>query len=122
MLFLAVAARLPFPLPLSTGVLAYGPGPGVELIPYFLGLVTWAGLAFAAVLLSPLAALLRRLRRARGAPPATHKPAAPARGHEPEAPAREHKPEAPAREPEPESTPLTASVPESPGEGSHDRA
>jgi hypothetical protein len=52
-------------LVLAAGVLAYGPGPGVELIPYFLGLVAWAGLAVAAVLLSPITALLRRLRRGR---------------------------------------------------------
>jgi hypothetical protein len=74
-------------------LLAYGPAPGVELIPYFLGLLAWVGLAVSAMLLSPLAALLRRLRRRRGAPRA-----------------------------EPTSAPLTASVPESPGEGRHDKA
>ena len=41
---------------------AYGPVPGVEFLPYFLGLVAWAGLALLAVLLSPFSALLRRLR------------------------------------------------------------
>jgi hypothetical protein len=51
-------------------LLAYGPAPGVELIPYFFSLLGWVGLALAAVLLSPLAALLRRLRKARGGPPA----------------------------------------------------
>ena len=77
----------------SAGVLAYGPAPGLELIPYFLGLLAWAGLAFLAVLLSPITALLRRLRRTRSTPPA-----------------------------EPKGQPMTASAPESPGEGSHDRA
>jgi hypothetical protein len=62
-------------------VFAYGPGPGLEFIPYFLGLLAWAGFAFVAVLLSPITALLRRLRRGRGAPP----------------------PETPAREPEPKN-------------------
>jgi hypothetical protein len=39
-----------------------GPGAGLELISYFLGLVIWAGMAVGAVLLWPLYALLRRLR------------------------------------------------------------
>ena len=39
-----------------------GPGPGLELIPYFLSLLTWVGLAFGAVLAWPIAALLRRGR------------------------------------------------------------
>jgi hypothetical protein len=54
--------------PSFSPVLAYGPAPGVELIPYFLGMVAWVGLAFATVLLWPFAALLRRFRRARRAP------------------------------------------------------
>jgi hypothetical protein len=58
-------------------VLAYGPAPEVELIPYFLGLLAWAGLALSAFLLAPVAALLRRLRRARGVPPPDPKPAPP---------------------------------------------
>ena len=49
-----------------SGLFAYGPIPGVELIPYFLALLAWVGLAFASILLSPITALLRRLRRARG--------------------------------------------------------
>ena len=53
-------------LPNSGGLLAYGPNPGMELIPYFLGLLAWAGLAFVSILLAPLTALLRRIRRARG--------------------------------------------------------
>ena len=58
--------------PLPAGVLAYGPAPDAELIPYFLGLLTWAGFALAAVLLWPVSALLRRLRRKKdqGQPPA----------------------------------------------------
>lgn len=48
---------------------AYGPAPGVELIPYFLGLAAWIGMAFFAVLLAPFSALLRRLRRGKNAPP-----------------------------------------------------
>jgi hypothetical protein len=50
----------------SLAVLGYGPAPGVELIPYFLALLGWVALAFASVLLSPFAALLRRLRGRRG--------------------------------------------------------
>jgi hypothetical protein len=53
-------------LPVLAGLLAYGPGPGVELIPYFLGLLAWMGLALAAVLGTPLSALLRLVRRRRG--------------------------------------------------------
>ena len=41
------------------GLFAYGPAPGVELIPYFLGLLAWVGLALGAIILSPLTALLR---------------------------------------------------------------
>ena len=74
-------------------LLAYGPAPGVELIPYFLGLLAWAGLAVSAILLAPLTALLRRLRRARGLPPV-----------------------------EPQSKPLTAAVPEPPAENGQDQA
>ena len=43
--------------------LAYaGPGAGLELIPYFLGFLAWAGVALGAVLLWPVTALIRRLR------------------------------------------------------------
>jgi hypothetical protein len=59
---------VPVTLAMSAGLFAYSLGPGVELIPYFLALVTWGGLAVAAVLLSPITALIRRLRRASGAP------------------------------------------------------
>lgn len=49
----------------SDSLLAYGPAPGMEFIPYFLGLAAWAGLAFLSVLLSPFTALIRRLRRSK---------------------------------------------------------
>lgn len=38
----------------------------MDLIPYFLGLLAWAGLAIASIFLAPLSALLRRIRGARG--------------------------------------------------------
>jgi hypothetical protein len=41
----------------------------MELIPYFLALLAWVGLAVLSILLSPFTALLRRLRRGRAAPP-----------------------------------------------------
>jgi len=57
------------PFALSAVLVAYSPGPGLELIPYFAGLVTWAGFAFVAIFLSPITAFLRRLCRIwRGAP------------------------------------------------------
>jgi hypothetical protein len=67
--------------PLLEVVLAYGPAPGLELIPYFLGLLAWAGLAFVAIILAPLSALLRRIRGARPVSPAESKTAS-----EPESP------------------------------------
>jgi hypothetical protein len=39
-----------------------GPGTGLEFVPYFLGLVAWVGAAFAAFLLWPFYALIRRMR------------------------------------------------------------
>jgi hypothetical protein len=54
--------------PLMGGLWAYGPAPGVELIPYFLGLAAWVGMAFLAVLLAPFSALLRRLRGTKKTP------------------------------------------------------
>jgi hypothetical protein len=90
-LLLSFPVSLLFSLPESSHLLAYGPAPGVELIPYFLGLVAWMGVAFATVLLWPLSALLRRFRRARRA--------------EETGPSRE---------------PLATSAPESSGQGSHD--
>ncbi len=64
--FLIAPLALSFPLLVPDRVLAYvGPGAGVELIPYFLGLLTWAGMACGAVLLWPVMAALRRLRGAK---------------------------------------------------------
>jgi hypothetical protein len=62
-----------FLLPTSSDLWAYGPAPGVELIPYFLGLAAWVGMAFLAILLAPFYALLRRIRGAKNAPPAEPK-------------------------------------------------
>ena len=73
--------------------LAYGPAPGLEFLPYFLGLLAWAGLALAAVLLSPISALLRRLRKTKSIPQA-----------------------------ESMDPPIAVSVPETSGEGKHDNA
>jgi hypothetical protein len=56
---LAVSWLLVAPNP----VLAYvGPGAGLELLPYFLALLAWAGTALAAVFFWPLSALIRRLK------------------------------------------------------------
>jgi hypothetical protein len=77
---------VPGPDPFS--LFAYGPAPGVELIPYFLGLLALVGSALLAILLSPLTALLRLFRGARGAAPVN-----------------------------PAAQPTTAPVPEPPGEG-----
>lgn len=46
----------------SSPLFAYGPVPGVELIPYFLALVGWVILALLGVFFSPLVRLIRRLR------------------------------------------------------------
>jgi hypothetical protein len=46
-------------------VFAYGSLPGIELIPYFLALLAWVGMALAAIFLSPFTALIRRLRKHR---------------------------------------------------------
>ena len=64
--------------PPGTGVLAYtGPGVGLELTPYFLGLVAWVALALVAVLLWPAVALIRRLRKPRAEPNPELTPAPP---------------------------------------------
>jgi hypothetical protein len=52
--------------PVATMFAYAGPGPGLELIPSFLGLLACAGMALGAVLLWPLSALLRRLREGNG--------------------------------------------------------
>jgi hypothetical protein len=72
--YLALPILLSVSLPEAGSLLAYGPAPGIELIPYFLALLAWAGLAFAAIVMAPLTALLRRIRRARGAAPTEPKP------------------------------------------------
>jgi hypothetical protein len=56
-------------LPALGGLWAYGPLPGVELFGYFLALLAWVGLAVAAVLRVPIAALFRWLRRRKETPP-----------------------------------------------------
>lgn len=60
------------------GLWAYGPAPGVELIPYFLGLAAWVGMAFLAILLAPFSALLRRLRGKKTVSPEEQKKEEPA--------------------------------------------
>jgi hypothetical protein len=62
--------------PLVAGLFAYGPVPGLELIPYFLGLLAWLGMAVVAVAWSPLAALWRRVRGKRGPSAAARQPEA----------------------------------------------
>jgi len=46
----------------NSPLLAYGPVPGVELIPYFLALLGWIALAIFGVFFSPVMALIRRIR------------------------------------------------------------
>jgi len=70
-LLLVVVLSLSCLLMVPNFALAYvGPGPGLELVPYFFSLFLWVGLAMGAVLLWPFQALIRRLRygpaRARG--------------------------------------------------------
>ena len=83
----------PLDVPAVFGLFAYGPAPGIELIPYFLALLAWLGLALGSILMSPITALLRLFRKGRGAP-----------------------------QPQAASEPKTESVPESPGEGNQDGA
>ena len=61
---------MPAPDAFTFGLFAYGAMPGVELIPYFLALLTWVALALGALFLSPFTAIIRRFRRGRGAPTA----------------------------------------------------
>jgi hypothetical protein len=64
----------------GAGPLAYtGPGVGLELTPYFLGLLAWVALALLAVLLWPVLILLRRLRKPKveQSPEPTPEPEAP---------------------------------------------
>ena len=50
-------------------LLGYGPLPGLELIPFFIALLVWVGLALLSVLLWPICGLVRCLRKPRTAPP-----------------------------------------------------
>jgi hypothetical protein len=53
----------------ATSAPAYvGPGAGLELVGYSLSLLAWIAAAFSAVLLYPVYALLRRLRRGKNTP------------------------------------------------------
>jgi hypothetical protein len=63
-------ALSPTPFANSGGdsLFAYGSLPGMELIPYFLALLAWVGMALAAIFLAPFTALLRRLRSSRNPP------------------------------------------------------
>ena len=55
----AIALVLVAPSP----VLAYvGPGAGLELVGYFMGLLAWVAVAFGSILLWPLTNLIRRWR------------------------------------------------------------
>jgi hypothetical protein len=56
--------------------LAYaGPGIGIELIPYFLALLTWVGISLGAIVLRPLFALFRLFRKgSRSHAPDVHDP------------------------------------------------
>jgi hypothetical protein len=61
--------------PKLAGLFAYvGPGPGLELVPYFFSLLTWVGLAFGAVLLWPISVLLGRLRGEKAVSPQIDEP------------------------------------------------
>jgi hypothetical protein len=42
-----------------------GPGPGMEMIPYFMSLLAWAGVAMGGVLLWPITSFLNRIRKPR---------------------------------------------------------
>ena len=50
----------------SDALLAYGPVPGMELVPYFLAMLAWVALAIISIFLSPITALMRRLRKGKG--------------------------------------------------------
>ncbi len=57
------------------GLYAYGPVPGVELIPYFLALLTWVALALGALFFSPIRVVVRLIRRPMRRPRASAAPA-----------------------------------------------
>ena len=59
----AILLSLTLALLTPNHALAYvGPGPGLELIPYFYSLMVWVGLALVATMCWPVQALLRRIR------------------------------------------------------------
>ena len=61
-ILLLVVVSLSFMLIVPSHALAYvGPGPGVELIPYFYSLLAWVGLALGSVFLWPIHALFLHL-------------------------------------------------------------
>jgi hypothetical protein len=78
----------------------------VELIPYFLGLLAWVGVAIAAIFLAPIRALIRRLRNLKSNSPPEPMSQSPTLGTPPNHSGSE---------------PLPASVPESPDDGRRDR-
>lgn len=84
--FAAIGAALPCALLAS--LLAYGPAPGLELIPYFLGLLAWMAMAVAAIAWAPIAALWRRVRgkRRSGDPSPASPPRDPVASSTPTAP------------------------------------
>jgi len=85
----------PNALAAPVGLFAYGPVPGVELIPYFLALLAWIGLALGTLVLSPFRAVIRLIRGPRAAAPPVPIPE-PAR-----APAAPPVPEQPVEAPRP---------------------
>jgi hypothetical protein len=61
-----IALAFSFVLLVPNPVLAYGgPGAGLELVGYFMALLTWMGAAFGAILMWPVYNLLRRFRGAK---------------------------------------------------------
>jgi hypothetical protein len=67
--FLVLPVMLFIPPAVFADVLAYaGPGTGMELIPYFMGLLAWIGTAFGAVILWPIVAFFRRFRKPKADP------------------------------------------------------
>jgi hypothetical protein len=72
-----IMLALAFLLLWENRAMAYvGPGAGLELIPYFLGLLLMVGSALLAFLLYPIHALIRYLRSKKAAPAATEQPVA----------------------------------------------
>lgn len=70
---LAVVAMCP-----GTASAYVGPGPGMEMIPYFMSLLVWAGVAMGGALLWPVSAFISRFRKPRAPtlPDSSQQPAA----------------------------------------------